>query len=327
MKLNVNKIIFIMLMMLSTILSMNSTMWIGIWMGMEINMMTFIPLISKLKDKKSSKAIMIYFLTQSIGSMIMLFFILLPKLYLYPINETLKTLIMISLLIKMGAAPFHFWFPNMMKNLMWDEAMMLMTWQKIVPIYLLGLLNPNNFLFVSIILSSIIGGIGGLNYTSLLKIMAYSSINHLSWILLMIKHQIQWLKYFIMYSMIVMMLTYLFYYNNFYYFNQIYMNSNSIIESLMLSSLMLSLGGLPPFLGFLPKWIVIQSLIEFNMMFLMMIMLLTSMLTLFYYMRLISALLLTYTSVNKYMFKSSMLKGNYIILIINCMLPIYSIMF
>lgn len=56
--------------------------------------------------------------------------------------------------------------------------------QKIGPLHLMfSGLNRNTFLLFLIITSCVVGGLGGLNQTQLRKVMAYSSINHISWTL------------------------------------------------------------------------------------------------------------------------------------------------
>ncbi|MBV8802403.1 MAG: hypothetical protein JO131_05490 [Gammaproteobacteria bacterium] len=37
---------------------------------------------------------------------------------------------------------------------------------------------------------------------------------------------------------------------------------NNLTKKIILGINILSLGGLPPFLGFLPKWLIIQNIIE-----------------------------------------------------------------
>nr|UPL65520.1 NADH dehydrogenase subunit 2 [Macropes robustus] len=326
--LNASKILFLVMLIASTLLSISSKNWIGIWMGMEMNLMSFIPILAKSKNKKSSKASMIYFLSQSIGSVLLLFFILINKFIMINpmmVEEIMKIGIIISLLIKLGAAPFHNWFPMAMNNLKWTEAMILMTWQKITPMYMLSLFMPNKFLFISIISSAMIGAIGGLNYTSLTKIMAYSSINHMSWMLIMIQCQMQWFKYLVLYSLTVLMASSFFNHFNAYFLNQINSMNNTITEKLTLSSLLLSMGGLPPFLGFLPKWMAIQSMINNNMIFVLMFLIMMSMLTLFFYMRMISPLILFYSSMSKVYFKMEPIKLMSVILFINFLLPLLTI--
>lgn len=77
-------------------------------------------------------------------------------------------------------------------------------------------------------------------------------------------------------------------FNNFklFHFNQIFNFSiiNPAIKFFIFLNL-LSLGGLPPFLGFLPKWLVIQNLVELNQIFLLFIAVCLTLITLYYYLR------------------------------------------
>lgn len=77
-------------------------------------------------------------------------------------------------------------------------------------------------------------------------------------------------------------------FNNFklFHFNQIFNFSiiNPSIKFFIFLNL-LSLGGLPPFLGFLPKWLVIQNLVELNQIFLLFIAVCLTLITLYYYLR------------------------------------------
>nr|YP_010463253.1 NADH dehydrogenase subunit 2 [Ischnodemus noctulus]UUJ37777.1 NADH dehydrogenase subunit 2 [Ischnodemus noctulus] len=321
---NMSNLLFVIMLILSTIISMSSSNWMGIWMGMEMNLMSFIAIISKSKNLKSSKATMIYFLAQSLGSITLLFFILMSKFYMLNpaiTNETLKSCIMTSLIIKMGLPPFHWWYPMVMKNLMWTEALILMTWQKLIPIFMISMMGHSNLLLMSIVLSSLVGAMGGMNYTSMMKIMAFSSINNMSWIMLMMIYQTSWVSYFMIYSLIMMMSVMFFNKFNVYYLNQ-NMSSSSITEKLTLSSIMLSLGGLPPFLGFMPKWIAIQSIISSESALILIFMVIMSLLTLFYYIRMMTPMFLFYTSMNKYIHKKSSYLMN-MIMFSNLMLPLF----
>nr|UPL65572.1 NADH dehydrogenase subunit 2 [Dicranocephalus alticolus] len=325
---NSSKILFKIILFMSTLITMSSNNWIGMWMGLEMNLMTFIPLISKNKEKNSSQAMMIYFLTQSIGSIILLFSVLMNSLLIFNpfINDITTSLLMISLFIKLGAAPFHFWLPEMMSNLKWIEASILMTWQKIAPLIILNNLNSNNTLYISIILSTLIGSIGGLNQTSLRKILAYSSINHLGWMMMFMSMNNNWYKYLMIYSSMIITLCLFLNWNNIYFINQMNSSSSSLAEKYIYVIMMLSIGGLPPFLGFLPKWMVIQSMIQSNIMLIMIIMMLFSLITLFYYLRMMSTLILNYSTSNKWNhYKSPNKTLILFILFINLMLPVFSI--
>nr|QIK50390.1 NADH dehydrogenase subunit 2 [Chorosoma macilentum]UPL65611.1 NADH dehydrogenase subunit 2 [Chorosoma sp.] len=328
---NMTKLLFLSIIMVSTLITISSQNWMGMWMGLEINLMAFIPFISKSKNKMSSKAMMIYFLTQSIGSILMLFSIIMNfKLFIYPLYVEKLTImmIMVSILIKLGAAPFHFWLPEMISNLNWMECMILMTWQKLAPLMILNNLIPNNeFIYLSILLSSMFGTIGGLNQTSLRKILAYSSINHGGWMMMFMSMSLMWYKYLIIYSIMVIMICLFFNMKHSFFINQINSMSYSLSEKFIYVILMLSLGGMPPFLGFLSKWMVIQCMIQSNMYMLLLMMMLMSLITLFYYLRLMSSMILSYSMINKWNnYKSPNKLFLYSIFYINILLPLFLVL-
>ena len=62
-------------------------------------------------------------------------------------------------------------------------------------------------------------------------------------------------------------------------------NNNKKVITFLLFSSLLSLGGLPPFLGFLPKLIVIQSIITNLSILIISIIVILSLITLYYYLR------------------------------------------
>nr|UPL65286.1 NADH dehydrogenase subunit 2 [Appolonius crassus] len=319
-------ILFILIMIMGTTITISSSNWMGMWMGLEINLMSFIPLIYKTNNIKSSESSIIYFLAQSIGSMIMIFSIMLnPFITLKIMNEMNNIILMMAILLKLGAAPMYMWFVNMMTNMHWKEMFLLMTWQKISPMYILSMMSNNKWMYLMIILSTIMGAIGGMNMTSLNKIMAYSSINHMGWMMMLTMMQSSWIKYLIVYSIILLMMCMFFNYYNYYNIGQVMNKSSSLIEKYTCSSMLLSMGGLPPFLGFLPKWMTIQSMINNNLNMIMLIMLMMSMITLFYYMRMISSLLMIYSSSNKWTSQKTINNKMMYLMYINLLLPTVSI--
>nr|QLY90305.1 NADH dehydrogenase subunit 2 [Simulium angustipes] len=212
-------------------------------------------------------------------------------------SNLITTVILSSLLLKSGAAPFHFWFPGVMEGLNWWNNLILMTWQKIAPLMLISYCLNFNFIFNIIILSIVIGSLGGLNQTSLRKLMAFSSINHLGWMLAaMMYSENLWLSYFIIYTYLSFTIVFIFNLFKFFHLNQLFSfyNQSPLVKFSLFVSL-LSLGGLPPFLGFLPKWMVIQSISNINSIFMLIIMVSFTLITLFFYMRITySAFMLSY---------------------------------
>nr|YP_009973810.1 NADH dehydrogenase subunit 2 [Melanostoma orientale]QNH93619.1 NADH dehydrogenase subunit 2 [Melanostoma orientale]UJG45501.1 NADH dehydrogenase subunit 2 [Melanostoma scalare] len=288
------KILFFFILMMSTMITISANSWLSAWMGLEINLLSFIPLMSD-NNLMSNEASLKYFLTQALASSILLFSII---LFMYKNNfmnqmfnsnnNYINMIILSALLMKSGTAPFHFWFPNVMEGLNWMNSLILMTWQKIGPLMLISYLIMKFLLFWCILLSIIIGSLGGLNQTSLRKLMTYSSINHLGWMLMsMYSNESLWITYFMFYTFLSFNLIFLFNMFKLFHINQLYslfMFNKYLKFSLFLN--LLSLGGLPPFLGFIPKWLTIQYVTINNQLFMMTIMIMLTLLTLFFYLRL-----------------------------------------
>nr|YP_010526986.1 NADH dehydrogenase subunit 2 [Marumba sperchius]UXR12323.1 NADH dehydrogenase subunit 2 [Marumba sperchius] len=287
---NSNKMFFLFILIFSTFISISSNSWFGCWIGLEINLLSFIPLISNSNNLLSSEASLKYFLTQSIASMNFLFSILIKFILMknFEMNNFISIMINSSLLMKMGSTPFHFWFPNISEGLSWFNNFILMSWQKISPMILLSYYFNINFMYMIIILNVIIGAVGGLNQTSLRKMMAFSSINNLGWMIfsLMISNNL-WIFYFTMYSILISIMFFLFYILNMFFINQLFINNMNFMIKLNLFINFLSLGGLPPFIGFLPKWIIINFLMINKFYLLTFIMVMSSLITIYFYIRII----------------------------------------
>nr|APX40564.1 NADH dehydrogenase subunit 2 [Galeruca interrupta] len=308
-------------MLIGTFISISAYSWFNMWIGLEINLLSIIPLMKSNKNIFPAEASLKYFITQTLASTIILFAIILSLISSdYIPNNTDYWLMMImnsALLTKLGAAPFHAWFPEVMEGLNWMNNLILLTWQKLAPMVLIMYnLKMMWFLMFIIIVSSIISGIMGFNQTSLRKIMAYSSINHISWMLAgMLNSKLIWLTYFIIYFFITLNIVIIFYQLNLFNVNQLFysMNSNKLVKLFFIFNF-LSLGGLPPFLGFLPKWIVIDNLVLNQMYTLSLILIISTLITLYFYIRLTFSTLTILMSEN--LIKPTKLK-NFIWLFLN----------
>nr|YP_010363735.1 NADH dehydrogenase subunit 2 [Clinterocera nigra]UNZ13002.1 NADH dehydrogenase subunit 2 [Clinterocera nigra] len=307
------QILFISSLMIGTLISISSYSWMGMWMGLEINLLSIIPLMGSTKNMLASEASLKYFITQTLASTILLFSIIMTSLYFsYNLNSNIyfSLIFNTSLLTKMGAAPFHFWFPEVMEGLTWLNSTIMLTWQKIAPMILIMYSNQTiTYFIIVIIISMLISGIMGTNQTSLRKILAYSSINHIGWMMSAIMlSPTMWFYYFITYCAITINIIVIFSMLNIFYINQLYIsfNSNPMMKFFFMMNF-LSLGGLPPFLGFMPKWLLINSLIQANMYFLTFMMTIMTLITLYFYMRITFSTFLLNTSIPTY-YSHQMLK-------------------
>nr|ALO76080.1 NADH deshydrogenase subunit 2 [Elminae sp. GENSP01] len=320
------KIMFMSSMMMGTMIAISSYSWMGMWLGLEINLLSIIPLLNSNKNIMSTESSLKYFITQVMASTLLLFAIIMMMTKTNSINnlefEKFPMLILnTALLTKMGAAPFHFWFPEVMEGLSWMNCLIMLTWQKIAPMILM-IYNIKMIVFLTMIIffSMMISGIMGMNQTSLRKIMAYSSINHIAWMISsMMFMETIWLMYFVIYSIITINIILIMNKMNSFYLKQLIslMNLNPTMKMFFILNF-LSLGGLPPFLGFFPKWMTIQTMVENKMTFLPFMMVMMTLVTLYFYMRItFSTMLMNTNEINWNNFMNSKKSSNTTIMSLN----------
>nr|YP_009654667.1 NADH dehydrogenase subunit 2 [Hoplistodera incisa]QCI09196.1 NADH dehydrogenase subunit 2 [Hoplistodera incisa] len=314
--------LFFLTLIISSMITLSANNWISMWIGLELNMMSFIPLILSKSNKSSSEAAMIYFLVQSMSSMILIMMILISMCKYLIYWNLINNIITISILIKLGAAPFHMWMPEIMSKMEWNKCSILMTWQKIAPLMMISNINNNSIIINAAIIWSIgIGSIGGINQTSLRKMLGYSSINHLGWLLAINKSMNLWMMYLLIYSIMIIMMCKLFMSYKMYFINQMSSPNMSNMEKISFFIMMMSMGGLPPFMGFLPKWITIQSMINEQEFMIIFIMIMFSLVTLMYYLRVMTNMYLSFNSSIKWSMTYNNKVMTMMILMLNLSLP------
>nr|QEN17728.1 NADH dehydrogenase subunit 2 [Nothobranchius guentheri] len=286
---------------LGTTITLMSTHWLLAWVGLEINMLAILPLMIKQHHPRAVEATTKYFLVQATATATLLFANTMNAWLtgMWEISQTTHplplTMITTALSLKLGLAPLHAWLPDIMQGLDLKMGLILTTWQKVAPFSLLFQINNGTLMSLLALTSILIGGWGGLNQTQLRKILAYSSIAHLGWMFLVI----QFLPSLsLMTLLIYIMMT-------FSLFNTLMLNKTTNINSLSISwmkmpaltaltpLILLSLGGLPPLTGFLPKWMILQELTKQNFNVTATTAALSALLSLFFYLRLTYNMTLT----------------------------------
>nr|WAB21656.1 NADH dehydrogenase subunit 2 [Rhamphocharis crassirostris piperata] len=291
------KLIFTISLILGSTITISSNHWITAWVGLEINTLAILPLISKSHHPRAIEAATKYFLVQAAASALILFSSMTNAWHtgqwdITQMDHPVSCLVMTAAIsMKLGLAPFHFWFPEVLQGSPMTTGLLLSTVMKFPPITLLYMtshsLNPT-LLTSMAILSTAVGGWMGLNQTQVRKILAFSSISHLGWMSIVIVYNPKLtLLNFFMYSMMTA---------------AVFLTLNSM-KALKLSTLMtawakvpslsamlmltlLSLAGLPPMTGFLPKWLIIQELTKQEMALTATTISLLSLLSLYFYLRL-----------------------------------------
>jgi len=253
--------------------------------------LAFIPLLLHINSKGLSDVTIKYFLTQAFASVLFLLsFVVSPFSDVLAYASTL--LFLVALLIKLGAAPFHAWVPSIVESLSWRVLFILLTFQKVNPLFIL--LNWNFFsffrlklVFLAIFASVLVGRVFGLSQVRLRLLLTFSSINHMGWILSAFILGFKLIIfYFFAYLFLLGAVVFFFSKLNLYHVNQIFSSSFSVGDSSLIFFNLLSLGGLPPFFGFLPKWCVLQSTVELGFYFLSLSLILSRLIVLYFYLRL-----------------------------------------
>nr|AAF18843.1 NADH dehydrogenase subunit 2 [Liolaemus famatinae] len=286
---------------MGTIITASSFHWMLAWLGLELNTLAIIPMITKQHHPRATEAATKYFLTQAAASAIILFSSTTNawQTGTWDITQlstqTSSIMLTMALAMKLGLAPAHFWLTEVMQGTTTETAMIVATWQKLAPMMIIFMtmnnLTPTILLMMGI-LSTMVGGWGGLNQTQLRKMLAYSSIAHLGWMACVSTMMTNILA--INLIIYLLMTTTMFF--------MLIMTKAKTIQDLSLSWAMsptitslttltlLSLGGLPPLTGFIPKWLIIEELTLQSLTPMATTLAMSALLSLYFYLR------LTYTS-------------------------------
>ena len=286
-----------------TIIVLLSSNWFFIWLGLEINTLAFLPLLISTHHPRAAEATIKYFLIQALASAILLFAGLLQAYHLNSWSTNSHILVLTALLIifavclKMAIAPCHWWLPDVLQGIPFRIGLILSTWQKIAPfaVLLTILPQPTWILLPLGVLSALIGGWGGLNQTHLRKLLAYSSIAHLGWILVVLPFsQYLGILTLLLYFVITRTLFIAFHFLNTTNLADL---SNRLNMAPWLTTLTLfttlSLGGLPPLLGFLRKWLILQELSLNSHLLIASLLVIARLIRLFFYLRISYVIILT----------------------------------
>nr|AWX35973.1 NADH dehydrogenase subunit 2 [Cittura cyanotis] len=284
-------------LLLGTTIAISSNHWMMAWAGLEINTLAAIPLISKSHHPRAIEAAIKYFLVQATASALILFSSTINAWQTGQwditqlTNPTSSALLTTAIAMKLGLVPFHFWFPEVLQGSPMTTALLLSTVMKFPPITILFLtshsLNPS-LLTLMAISSAALGGWMGLNQTQLRKILAFSSISHLGWMTIILLYNpkltlLTFYLYSLMTTSVFLMLATMKSLNLSTMMTS-WTKAPSLNAILMLT--LLSLAGLPPLTGFLPKWLIIQELTKQEMVPAATIIAMLSLLGLFFYLRL-----------------------------------------
>uniref|UniRef100_UPI0030E26B5A NADH dehydrogenase subunit 2 n=1 Tax=Thrips brevicornis TaxID=3047594 RepID=UPI0030E26B5A len=282
----IQKNLFLASLISSIFICLSSSSFLSLWMSMEINLFSMIPLIAINQKMLSEKSTMLYFLIQSVSSSIIIVMISINS---KTMKNLLIMLIFLAIFMKLGMFPFHFWLISMIEGTQWKLTFLIMTIQKIIPITILMLFIHQKIIILFCLLNSLITSFSGITMFSMRKILGFSSINHLSIMLIaMILSKKAFKMYFLIYSMMTFSATkFMNETNTNFLFQTMTIFKNNKMSNTVNLILFVSMAGIPPFLGFMPKMMTILLMLKSEMLITILIILILNTLSTFFYLRIV----------------------------------------
>ncbi len=315
-KFNIEEWILSFIVLIGSIVIITCDHFLILYLGLELQTFSLFILISKNKLwLKSSEAGLKYFILGALSSGFFLLGITIIFIGGYSLNiqdylinfwykESILIIpflfILLSLFFKISLFPLHFWIPDIYEGSSWKILGLIGTLPKISIIYLLIQFRELTDIFIICsLMSIIIGTLGALNQTKIKRLLAYSGISHMGFIILILNihsqkgftiNNIYILIYILSLIAIIILISNLNLSNNNYI---IELGNNQYINKIIGLSwiiLLLSIAGIPPLSGFISKWLVLWTILEENYIISSLLCILFSAIGAAYYLRLVKIL-------------------------------------
>jgi len=171
--------------------------------------------------------------------------------------------LIIRILLKLGIFPFHYWVLSLANRIRWNDLIVLLTLQKILPIYYLSRINTPEFSTILYLVGSIIGVFSCFLIRSIQKIIIYSSVFSISWVLILID-QNSFLAFFFFFSYSILISTLIKFIDilSVKFTQQMIKKTLTFKKNIIILIVILRVGRFPPRLGFLIKLIAVKEIIN-----------------------------------------------------------------
>nr|WKK50051.1 NADH dehydrogenase subunit 2 [Eirene ceylonensis] len=300
----------IILVFIGSLILIVSDNLLTLYLGLELQTFSIFILIAKNRTSiKSSEAGLKYFMLGALSSGFYLLSLVILFLYGYGLNikDLLIlnqdfivlcsiTLIILSFCFKLSLFPFHFWIPDIYEGSSWDIITLIATLPKISMICIILQFIINSDIILTFCLCSIvIGTLGALNQSKLKRLLAYSGISHMGFIVLgfnILTNDGSTIGslYLTIYMLTMISILILIICNNFKNDFIIELSGLQYINKILaitLILLILSTAGIPPLSGFISKWYLIWVAIDHQYNFSSFLMILFSAIGIGYYLRIV----------------------------------------
>ena len=316
------------ILILSSVLGMmimiSSNDLIVFYMGLELQSLALYVLATFNRDQlKSSEAGLKYFVLSALSSGLLLYGCSLIYGFTGSTNFNLIAIqlnsdeyaltfgivfILVGLAFKISAVPFHMWAPDVYEGsptsvtlffTMVPKIAALTVFIRFLYVPFLNLIEQWQMILIFLSIASMLfGAIAAIGQTNLKRLIAYSSIGHIGYVLAGlatgsndgIQSSIIYITIYIimnlgLFSCLLMMKRNNEYYEDIEDLSGI--SKNHPLISLSLLIILFSLAGIPPLAGFFAKFYIFKSVLEQSMYFLAIVGLLSTVVAAFYYLRII----------------------------------------
>lgn len=289
---------------------MSSVNWLSIYLALELQTLTLFILAALKRDSAySTEAGLKYFVLGAVSSGLFLFGCALlygrtGETSIQGINSLLsgdvgKILITVSLLFKLSAAPFHMWAPDVYEGAPTTTTALLATVPKVAVFSILVQIGPiTNVVLVCAVLSIVYGAVGALNQTRIKRLLAYSGISHMGFILFGVAiGTFESIQASLIYMVVYVIMSIC----SFSIILSVAPRWGLIVEfsglsrvnpgiAVTLALALLSTAGVPPLAGFLSKWLILLSGVASGYYLICIIAVISSVVAGVYYVRLVQTI-------------------------------------
>ena len=313
-------ILFILFAIFGSFVLISSDNFLTAFIGLELQSLSlYLMAAFNTKNLKSNEAGIKYFSLGALSSGFLLFGIsmiyydtgsfYMQNLYNFTtISEIGLSLILISLFFKVSAAPFHIWTPDVYEGSPTISTLFFASLPKFASLIFLfrvyqelnisGIQSLNYIFQIVCAISLLVGVYGAITQKVIKRLLAFSSINHIGFMLLgIMSYQFMSEGTLFFYLIIYLITTFGIFavllnlrtvegeFTKISQLNGLRFTSNS--KSISMLVFFFSLAGIPPFAGFFAKFFILSASITDGFFFLSIVAVLSSVIAAFYYLTII----------------------------------------
>ena len=331
--------IIILISIIGMLVMVSARDFLTLYMGLEVQSIAIYILVAINRENiKSSEAGIKYFVLGALSSGVMLYGISLiygfsgsifftDLSHIFANNDIYQNesylglligliLILIGFCFKISAVPFHMWTPDVYEGAPTPVTLYISTVPKVAAFFVMLTMLTGPFLAFSYdwkqilicisVASLLVGSLGAIRQTNLKRLIAYSSINHIGFILLaIISFKQQGMQAMLLYLIIYLVMTF----GVFSFLMLIKQSHNSAdmadkkpledissyaglakstpMVAIGMTVILLSMAGIPPFAGFFAKFFIFKTILAEGYYKVAVIAAISAVIALYYYLNII----------------------------------------